>query len=404
MAALRSPSVLAPAIVVAALVVLAGLAAPAGDGRAGGAEWTTATANVTISVRVDARGRGMFSVRGSLVDGGRAVVRRAVVSGRLNATETLTGAKGGIVLTLQQRCGARSGTWRVVSGTLDYAGLAGRGTTSGGAACARPFAPAALTHRGTVRLPPPVLAEPGAWGGKTAQASVITFTVTPDGRSVTDVVVGRYRYECVQSSGQRTPGLSPLVRRFAGPFAIGADRSFTVKTGDGTLAGRFGPTGAEGAITVAWTSSPDSQVRATCSGSIPWTATNPPGPPPRALSGTYCGIAAGGGGVCVDVPADGRQVRNLRAEIKLICGIRAKIPVSVSVTYEAATPFGLDLSYSQSFDWTLEGTTIRVTSSGTFDENGGLLGSVGVAPFTIERDGAMQLCRSSGGFTGRLQR
>ena len=137
---------------------------------------------------------------------------------------------------------------------------------------------------------------------------------------------------------------------------------------------------SSGTITVASTSPPDPQGRTvSCSGTIPWTATNPPAPPPQALSGTYCGITAAGGGVCVDVPADGRQVRNLRAELKLTCGILAKIPVSVPVAYDVAASFGLDLSYSQAFDGTFEGKPIHVTSSGTFDEGGAVVGSVGIA-------------------------
>ncbi|HEX6725460.1 MAG TPA: hypothetical protein VF073_09495 [Gaiella sp.] len=394
-----------PPLLAAVAACLAGLAAP--DGDAGALRSASAAADVRISVRVDARGRGSFTIRGALVDGGPAFVRRAVVNGRLNATETLTGARGRIVLTAQQRCGTRTGTWRVVAGTLAYAQLSGHGTTAGLARCTRPPGRATLVHRGAIELPPPVLAQPGAWGGKTAQASVITFTVTPDGRSITSVVASRYRYECLRSDGQRTTQFSPTVSRFAGPFPIAEDRSFSFKVFVGTIGGRFGAAGAEGTITVATTSPPDIQGQTTtCSGSIAWTATNPPAPPPRALAGTYCGITAAGGGVCLDVPADGRQVRNLRAELKLTCGILARIPVSVSVGWEAPTPFGLDLSYSQSFDSTFEGKTLRVVSSGTFDENGVLLGSVGITPlsFSIERDGATHACRTSGGFTARLQR
>jgi len=389
-----------------AVLVLAVLGS-ASLGAVPGAADPTRLSDATITVRFDARGRGTFTARGALADEGRAVVRRSVVNGRLNATETLSGAQGRIVLTLQQPCGARTGTWRVVSGTLAYAKLTGRGVTSGRAACARPLGAATVVHRGAVALPPPVLAEPGAWGGKTAQASVITFIVTPDGRSITSVVASRYRYECVRTDGQRTTQFSATVSRLTGPSPIAEDRSFGFKMFGATVAGRFGPTGATGTITVATTSPPNIQGQiTTCSGTIPWTATNPPAPPPRALAGTYCGITAAGGGMCLEVPADGRQVRNLRAELKLTCGILARIPVSVSVAFEAATPFGLDLSYSQSFDWTFEGKPMRVTSAGTFDENGVLLGSVGIAPlsFSVQRDGATHACRTSGGFTARLQR
>lgn len=390
------------------MAVATGLAAAAlvtGPGSVQGAgQATRAALPATFTVRIDAQGRGTFTVRGGIVDGGRALVRRAVVNGHLNATERLTGGHGSIVLTSRQRCGG-TGAWRVSSGTLGYGRLSGRGVTSGRTSCGRPLGPAVLVHRGTVELPPPTLAQPGAWGGRTTQGSVVAFTVTPDGRSITGVLVTRYRYECVRSDGQRSTSLSPSESRFAGPFAIAEDRTFNVKTFSGTLTGRFGTSGAEGTIGVATTSRPNvaGQVT-TCSASIPWTATNPPGPPPQALSGTYCAITAAGGGVCLDVPAGGREARNLRAEIKLTCGIRAQIPVSVAIAYGPAMPFARDLSFRQSFEQAFEGKTLSASVSGTFDESGGLVGSVGVAPFTVERDGGSHLCRTNGGFTARLQR
>ena len=362
---------------------------------------------MTVVTTIDAGGLGTFVARGAVVERGRVVVRRSVVNGRLIATETLIGTKGRIVLTSQQRCGARAGTWRVISGTLAYARLTGRGATTGAARCGRPFGRAVIRHAGTAELPPPAFAEPGAWGGSTAQAGVVTFTVTPDGRSVTDVSATRYRYECVRSDGLRTTLFSAATSRFAGPFAIAEDRTFTVKTVNGSLAGRFaaGGGGAQGTITVASTSTANAQGQTTtCSASIGWTAVTPPALLPRALAGTYCGISASGGGVCLDVPTSGREARGLRAELTLTCGLVARIPVSVSTTYPGPIAFASDLSFRQSYDLALEGVTVRVTASGTFDENGGLTGSVAVAPFNLEREGRAQLCRANGGFTARLQR
>ncbi len=80
-------------------------------------------------------------------------------------------------------------------------------------------------------------------------------------------------------------------------------------------------------------------------------------------------------------------MRNLRAEAKITCGLIAKIPVSVPVAYEQPIPFGLDLSFRQSFDVTFEGMTIRATISGTFDPSGGLVGTVSLPTLTLERDG-----------------
>ena len=389
-----------------AVIGLTGVALLAGQGSAQGlGRHARAASPATFTVRVDAQGRGTFTVRGGIVDQGRASVRRAVVDARLNATETLSGSKGRIVLTSRQRCAGGTGTWRVVSGTLAYATLSGRGTTAGRVACRRALGAASIVLRGTVELSPPVLAQPGSWGGKTAQAGVVTFTVTPDGRSVTSVRVTRYRYECLRSDGFRTTVTSPTESRFAGPFAIAEDRAFTVKTFNGTIAGRFRPSGAAGTITVASTSAPNIQGQTTtCSASIGWTATNPPGPPPQALAGTYCGFTTSGGGVCVDVPAGGREARNLRAEVKLSCGILAKIPVSFTVAYDRPMPFALDLSFRHSFEHPFEGKTLAASVSGAFDESGVLLGSVGVSPFNIERDGRTHLCRTNGGFTARLQR
>ena len=365
----------------------------------------TAVSPVTITVRLDARGEGSFTLRGGLADGGRASARRAVVSRRMNATVTLSGAKGRIVLTSQQRCADGTGAWRVVKGTLAYAGMTGRGTLSGRVRCTRPFGATRTVHRGSADIPPPALARSGAWGGATVQGSVITFTVAPDGRAVADVLVTRYSYECIRSDGQRSAGFAPTVSRLPGPFPIAEDRSFSLKLTPGTLNGRFGPSGVAGTIVVAHPLPPNIQGQtSTCSATIPWTATNPPASAPRALVGTYCGFSAAGGGVCIDVTGSGREVRNLRAEAKITCGLIAKIPVSVPVAYDQPIPFGLDLSFRQSFDLTFEGMTIRATVSGTFDPSGGLVGTVSLPTLTLVRDGRQHSCRGNGGFTARLQR
>ena len=48
---------------------------------------------ITITTRLDARGRGTFTLRGALTDAGRISARRAVVSRKLQTAATLTGAK-----------------------------------------------------------------------------------------------------------------------------------------------------------------------------------------------------------------------------------------------------------------------------------------------------------------------
>ena len=159
---------------------------------------------LTITTRVDARGNGAFTLRGALVDSGRAAARRAVVNGRLVATITLVGANGGLVLTSRQPCGRGAGRWRIVSGTRAYAGVAGHGATSA-ARCRRPLGPAAVVFRGSVEVPPARLAPPGPYGGQTTQDASFLFEVTPDGRTVANVLLGQFRYECVRSDGSAHP-------------------------------------------------------------------------------------------------------------------------------------------------------------------------------------------------------
>ena len=146
------------------------LALPLAATGAGANARAASAAPVTIATTIDAGGRGTFVARGAFVERGRAVVRRSVVNGRLNAAETLIGTKGRIVLISQQRCGAPAGTWRIVSGTLAYARLTGRDATTEVARCGRPLGRAVIRHTGTAELPPPALAEPGAWGRSTVQA------------------------------------------------------------------------------------------------------------------------------------------------------------------------------------------------------------------------------------------
>ena len=387
-------------LVVAVLALLVCLGpVPGDDGSA-----HAAPSPAIFTVRVDARGLGTFTVRGALADQGRAVVRRAVVGGRLNATETLTGARGRIVLTSQSRCGGGTGTWRVVSGTLAYAALRARGTTTG-LVCKRSAGPATFVHRGSVELPPAPLADPGAYGGWTTQDTAILFEVTADGRSIAKVLFGGFRYDCLRSDGLRIPAVPGGDSTFAGPFPIADDGSFSFKGGQLTIAGRFTSPGARGTVAIDVTYPPDAQGRTTtCKASVGWTATMPPPPPKRALAGTYCGFILGGGGVCVDVAADGRQVRGVRAESHLTCGIVAKIPVTVPIASDQPVPLFTDLSFRASFTQQFEGITIRPGISGTFDRNGGLTGVVGTGQVTITRDGAQHVCRGNGNFTARLQR
>lgn len=382
------------------LVVIASPAGPRSVARAAPA----AASPASFTIRLDARGSGSFTARGGVVDSGRASVRRTLAKARLIVTTTLIGGKGRLVLGSRQPCSARTGTWRVVSGTGAYATLTGQGTTSR-ASCARPFRATVVVLRGVVALPSAVLVPPGSYGGSTAQDAALLFDVAADGRSLADVLLGGFRYDCVRSDGLRLQGTSGVDSTFAGPFPIADDRTFSFKAGAMSIAGRFTGTGAQGTVGIDVTYPADPQGRTTkCSGSTTWTAGSPPPPPKRALAGTYCGFILGGGGVCVEVASDGRQARNVRAESKLTCGIVAKIPVTVTLTSDLTMPLRTDLSFRGSFTVPFEGATVRAGIAGTFDQSGGLTGTVGPSQVTISRDGAQLVCRGNANFTARLQR
>ena len=363
----------------------------------------------TFTVRLDASGRGTFTARGGLVDAGRAQGRRAVANGRLNATTTLSGAKGRIVLTTQQPCGRGTGSWRVVSGTRAYAGITGNGTFTARAGCARPFERAAVVYRGTVEIPLLALAKPGPWGGSTARDSTLTFTVTPDGRAIADVLIGTYQYECVRSDGLRMPATSD-DRVAAGPFAIAEDRTFSLTSGFATVKGRFTPSRAEGTISFSISYPADPQGRTVaCSGSIPWSASTPPPPPRRALAGKYCGFAREGEGVCLEVLDGGREVRNLDIGLFLDCNdstfygrFRSAGPVQLQTDLSFRTgstmrivdrPGTADLGSASAYLW------------GTFDQSGAMNGLLRVEQPSFTSEGTRYTCRNSNAtFTARLQR
>ena len=270
--------------------------------------------------------------------------------------------------------------------------------------CARPLGPVSVTYRGTVDLPPAAIAPPGPYGGSTAQDAAFLFDVTPDGRSIAKALLGQFRYECVRSDGLRIRGEWGVDSTLAGPFPIADDGTFSFKARALTIAGRFTPSGAQGTVSIDVGYPPDAQGRTqTCQGSVTWTAVTPPPPPKRALAGTYCGFILGGGGVCVEVTADG-QVRGVRAESTLTCGPVARIPVSVTLATDLVMPLRTDLSFRGSFPQQFEGATIQAGINGTFDQNGGLIGVVGPGQLTITRDGGPHICRGNGNFTAKLQR
>ncbi len=386
----RLAAVAALALVVGATLVTSGAGA--------------ASSPATFSIRVGANGRGTFAVTGAVADTGRALVRRAVVGGKLIATATLTGSKGGMTLTSRRACRGGRGTWRVVSGTRAYEKVRGGGVVAGRVFCARPLGAAMYLYRGSLELPPAVLAAPGAWGGSTSQDSALLFEVTPDGRSITNVLLGSYRYECVRSDGLRMSATSGSGdATYPGPYPIGEDRSFSFTAGSATVAGRFTGAGAAGTLSVSYALPADANGRtSTCSSTLGWTATSPPPPARRALAGTYCGFAADGEGACLDVADGGRTVRNVRIGVVVPCGDTA---FTFRIEYAAVLQLASDLSFSASYTQPPLDGSARAFLSGTFDQAGTMQGRLTLQQPSFTYEGARRTCRNGGAsFTAKLQR
>ena len=214
----RPPRALRAAIL--GLAVAALLGNPAASGARGFAPEAQAVPTpATFTVRIDAGGQGTFTVRGGLSDREHAAVRRGVAGGRLNASVTLTGSRGRIVLTSRRSCGTGPGhgasspeplptrsspaTARSRGGcvVLDRSGRR-RSSSVAWSSCRRPLAPSRHLRR------------------PDGTRSAFHFDVTSDGRTIDKVLLGGFRYDCVRSDGLRTTGSSGVDSTFAGPFPI----------------------------------------------------------------------------------------------------------------------------------------------------------------------------------------
>ena len=135
------------------------------------------------------------------------------------------------------------------------------------------------------------------------RAARLLFEVTPEvarSRTSSSATTGTSASAATASASRASTGVDST---YAGPFAIGEDKAFTVRAGPATISGRLGDRSAEGTIAVAYTLPADANGRTSaCSATIAWTATSPPPPPKRALVGTYCGFAAEGEGAAPTSP------------------------------------------------------------------------------------------------------
>jgi hypothetical protein len=382
--------------IVALAVVVLVLAAFAGLGRA-------AAARVSITVSLGAGKSGAFRMTGGPVDAGRVVATRQVSGRRLLTRQTLTSAKGTLVLSSSQACTRRAGTWKVVSGSGIYARATGGGTSAGRIGCNRPFKPTTVVHAGSLTVPPPPLATPGTYRGWTTQEREVSFDVTSNGRALVNVLIGGYGADCVQQQGLRRVEWSAVDIEVAGPVPIAEDSTFVIEFSGlrpAKVSGRFEPGKAAGtiAITYEWDAGGHFWK---CAGNVAWNVATPAPPPWQAVAGKYCGLTPGGEGVCLDVAAGGREFRNVDAGVLFRCG---DVDVVARISIEGPVPLGSDLSFQASFPLTLADASTRVFLSGQFDRAGAMTGRITVPAVSFTHDGTRYSCRGGGAaWTANLQ-
>jgi hypothetical protein len=373
--------------IIAAAVAVLVLLALAGLGRA-------APAQVSIVVTLGAGKMGSFRMTGSPTDAGRAVATRRVTRGRLVTKETLTSSRGTLVLESTQACVRATGTWKVVSGGGAYAGTRGSGTTRGRIGCTRPFKPTSVAHTGALVVPPPPLATAGMYRGWTNQEREVSFEVTPEGRSLVNLLFGGYGADCEQQQGLRRVEWSGVDLRLPGPVTIAEDRTFALQVGRAKLAGSFSPATATGTMTVQYEYEIGGHMWK-CASVVSWTVRTPAPPPWQALPGKYCGLTARGEGVCADVPADGREVGNIDAGVVFDCG---EVDIVARITIAGPVPLHSDLSFLGSSSLQLADVSTRVSVSGSFDRAGSMTGRVIVPAVAFTHQGSRYTCRN--GFAG----
>jgi hypothetical protein len=381
--------------VVLALVVLT---AVAGLGRA-------APARVSIAVTLGAGTSGNFRMTGGPVDAGRVIATRRVSGGRLVTKQTLRGSTGTLVVTATQACARTTGTWKVASGGGAYAGASGGGTTRGRVGCSRPFKVTTVVHTGSLVVPPPPLAASGLYRGWTTQDREVSFDVTPDGRALVNLLFGGYGADCLQQQGLRRVEWSGVDHRVAGPVPIAEDRTFALELGVGArrakVAGRFAPGTAAGTISITYEWDAGGHFWK-CAADVPWTAATPAPPSWQAAAGKYCGLTPQGEGVCLDVLAGGRELRNLTVGVPLVCGESGFL---VRLTVEGPVALRSDLSFETVFTQPLgdDGST-RVFLSGTFERNGSMTGRITLQQPVFTHQGTRYTCRNGGAaWTAKLQ-
>ena len=398
----RLPVAAALAVMLAATSPFGPLAAEATDLGMHGRMDASVGARVTVTVALSAGRSGSFRMTG-VPDRGRVDAKRTVANGTLRLTQKLSGARGLLVISSTHRCGRVAGRWRVASGTGSYQGASGGGTARGVLSCKRPWGSSTVVHAGTLTVPPPALAPAGAYGGWTPQDEWLEFEVTPTGRSVANLTVSGFTWECMSENGRFS--MSSKRDRMSALFPIADDGTFAIQMFPNvTLSGRFRSGGAEGMITVREYSSTDAYGKpATCGGTIPWTASMPPPPPRRALPGTYCGRTRAGDSVCLDVLSGGREFRNLRVTAVLTCG---DARFGLQLTFDETVVLGPTLKFEHRFSLPIPGgDPVNTNLRGSFDQAGATTGFLTLARSSFTHEGTRYTCSGGGAtWTAQLQR
>lgn len=375
-------------LVLAATILVAILApmTAAAPSRAVSATADNASA-VKITVALRPTLRGTFSLSGAWRDAGPARARRVVAGGRIRLTEILQGESGALTVLATQTCGATVGTWKVVSGSGGYRGVTGGGSQKGRLPCGKWTRVVRPVHVGTLKLPPPPpIAPPGTYGGRTTQGHVVTFEIPADGRTVTNFRVAEVRALC------DPPALAFLEPLFAKRYPVAEDGSFSISEAGYTVAGNVKSVPARG--TVSFEGPAPGGAQGTCKVLTSWSATSPPPALPAVAAGLRCGPTGQGGNICFDVTTDAR-VANLRIDFALQCTPSSGF--DITVTYGGTGAIRPELTFSVgSTPYPFEGggSAASFAVAGAFDASGDASGSARLSLATFDFEGTRYTCRS----------
>lgn len=369
------------------------------EGVARSEESITIDGRVRIAVRFRTAKGGTFTLGGATSDVGSFTAVGRVAGGRLQLTETLAGSLGTIRIRATRTCAGGAGTWRVLSGTGAYQGLSGGGVATGGPRCATTRHPAIGVYTGTVRTPPPLpVAQAGRFGGATSQREEVVFDVAPGGRTLAGLKLQRLTVRCSPTMTLLQTILLP------GPYEIEDGGSFAAQSVlpsgmTQSVTGRF----TSGSVAVGMasishlvTDPPGSNTKYTCSGSIHWTASQPP---PSALPGRYCGFTHQGPGICIEVAPTGREITRFESGVIARCfpGGVAPSEIQITLTFSGTIPLGGHLGFSAGgirVDGLVSGTaSIR----GLFEPTATVSGSVGLGLSTLDYEGTRYNCHPASG-------